>query len=372
MPKLNIHTVIGDDDFLVRNRAKEIHAELAEKYPDEFSRETIDGKAERVEDALRILNEAKGATQTLSLFGDGKLVWLNEIDFLNQSRTGGSESCKDALEEAKEHFSKLPEGVSLLLSATPVHRSHGFIKWLQKNTEFEDLKSKDSRGNPSFASFRLVVRETAQACSVEITSEATELLCAKIAGNVRLAAEEIRKLACYLGEETNQITEKHVAELVPEFGETDFFEAAEAFSSGDLNWALEAIDRYFFHGKDARPLLSSLQNRNRLLIQLRVLIDAREIRPNAKLNKQDFERLSHKHASHFADPSQKSALNVFSQNPWYLGRLLPAATKFSTRALIDFQARFIKTFEDLISVHKDDQAALLKQLAVQCLGKDKG
>lgn len=366
MPEISIHAIVGDDDYLVRNRAKELHAELAENYPEEFSRETIDGKAERVEDALRILNEAKTATQTLSLFGDGKLVWLNEIDFLNQGRTGASESCKKALEEAKDHFTKLPEGVTLLISATPVHRTNSFYKWLQKNSAFEDLATKNEKGN---ASFRRVVLDSAKSCSMEIAPEAVELLAAKIAGNLRLAAEEIRKLACYLGQESNLITEQHVAELVPEFGETDFFEAAEAFSTGDLDWTLQAMERYFFHGKDARPLLSSLQNRNRILIQLRILIDSREISGNARLSKQDLERLSAKHASHFADSTQKSALNLFSQNPWYVGRLLPAAAKFSTRHLMDFQARFIQTFEDLISVPKDDQPALLRQLAVRCLGK---
>ena len=56
--------------------------------------------------------------------------------------------------------------------------------------------------------------------------------------------------------------------------EGDFFEAAEAFFSGDLKWTLAALHRHFFSGGDARPVIAALQNRNRILLQVRALVDA--------------------------------------------------------------------------------------------------
>jgi DNA polymerase-3 subunit delta len=195
------------------------------------------------------------------------------------------------------------------------------------------------------------------------------MLAAKIGANTRLATEETKKLATYLGEESTEITEQLVADLVPEFGEADFFEAAEAFASGDLAWTLDAIDRHFFHAKDSRPLLSSLQGRNRLVIQIRVLIDSGEIDPRSRLNKDVLDRIARKRSVHFEDASEKNALNIFTQNPWYLGRLVPAAAKYNTRRLIDFQSQFIRAFEQLLGASKEDQPTIMKELAIRCLGR---
>ena len=362
-----LHAIVGDDDFLVRQRSKEIFDELAQAYPDELSREIVDGRADRVDDVARILGEFRSAAGTLSLFGGGMLVWLNEANFLNQTRVGAAQGSKDELDKAKDDLGNLGEGTQVIFSACPVHRNHAFVKWLQKNAKYEDV----SKNEKSDFAFRRIVEETSKECGITYASGAVEMLAAKIGGNARLAAEETRKLAAYLGGEGKEITEALVADLVPEFGEADFFEAAEAFSSGDLSWALEAIDRHFFHAKDARPLLSALQGRNRLAIQLRVLVDAGEIDPRSHLTKDVLDRVARKHAAHFAETDEKNPLNLFSQNPWYLGRLLPAAAKFPTRRLIDFQAEFIRAFDQLLGAPREDQPAILKELAIHCLSPDK-
>ena len=156
-----------------------------------------------------------------------------------------------------------------------------------------------------------------------------------------------------------------IIDLVPDFGEGDFFEASEAFFSGQLDWALDAIDRHFYQGKDARPLLSTLQNRNRLLIQLRVLADGGELNPHDRLSKDLLERLAAKHARHFEDPGEKTTLNVFSQNPWFLGRLLGLVRKFSARRLIDLQSHLIEAFEQVLAQPKEQHATIFKNLAIR-------
>ena len=63
----SLHAVLGDDDFIVRQRAQEIFDELAESFPDDLSREIIDGRADRVEDVERILREAKSALSLIHI-----------------------------------------------------------------------------------------------------------------------------------------------------------------------------------------------------------------------------------------------------------------------------------------------------------------
>lgn len=352
--------IIGDDDYIVRQKAKEVFDDWTKDFPDDLSREIIDGRADRVDDVLRILSEAKAATTTLSLFGGGKLVWINEANFINQNKTGAAKGAKDALEDAKAFLEKL-EDSRVILSACPIHRGHGFVKWLQKNADFHDLAKNEKED----VAFRRLVEETASELEVKFAPGALDYLAGKIGAHPRLGVEETRKLASFLGSEGNKITEQMIIDLVPDFGEGDFFEASEAFFSGKLDWALDAIDRHFFQGKDARPLLATLQNRNRLLIQLRVLVDGGELNPHDRMSKDLLDRLAAKHARHFDDPTEKTTLNVFSQNPWFLGRLLGLVKSFSARRLIDLQSHLIEAFEQVLAQPREQHATIFKNLVIR-------
>ena len=128
-----------------------------------------------MDDVLRILSEAKAATTTLSLFGGGKLVWINEANFINQNKTGAAKGAKDALEDAKEFLEKL-EDSRVILSACPIHRGHGFVKWLQKNADFHDLAKNEKED----IAFRRLVEETASELEVKFAPGALEYLAGKI------------------------------------------------------------------------------------------------------------------------------------------------------------------------------------------------
>ena len=55
MSSNSLFAVLGDDDYLVRQRAKEIFEGFSEEFPDDLSREIVDGRADRVDD-VRILS----------------------------------------------------------------------------------------------------------------------------------------------------------------------------------------------------------------------------------------------------------------------------------------------------------------------------
>jgi DNA polymerase-3 subunit delta len=157
-----------------------------------------------------------------------------------------------------------------------------------------------------------------------------------------------------------------VAELTPNAAQGDFFETADAFFSGDLKWALEALRRHFFAGGDARPVLAALQNRNRILIQLRALTDAGEAKAEPR-GVDGLQRAAQTHGARFGEAlAEKSSYNVFTQNPWYVGKLAGAAPLPSLRRLIDNQRAFIDAFEEIIR-RPDAQEEVLRDMAVRCL-----
>jgi DNA polymerase-3 subunit delta len=352
----------GADDFLVGRLARERFDALAAEVPDEFAREVVNGFAGNVGEAAGAVNRFREAVQTVAMFGGRRLVWLKDVNFLADSVTGRAEGTLRAVEDLQQVLAAVnPEETLVLVSASPVDRRRSFPKWCEKQADFTLVGGDGEAGGEALAA---VARAEAQGLGTRFEPGAVELLLAKVGANTRLLVEEVNKLAAYAGE-GEAITEEHVAELTPNAAEGDFFESAEAFFSGDLRWTLAALGRHFFAGGDARPVISALQNRNRILLQVRALLDAGEVRLGPR-GLDGMPRAAAAFGRHFTGATEKSSFNLFSQNPWYVGKLAGGARLPSLRRLIDNQREFLHAFAEIIR-RPDEQEAVLRDLAVRCL-----
>lgn len=356
--------ICGDDDYLVSEKGRAWFDEQAKDLSDELSKEIVDGRASNVSEVEEAINRFSSAVQTLSLFGERKVVWLKDVNFMADSQTGRAQGTLDLLENLKSTLEALdPDGVGVLITAQPVDKRRSFFKWCQKTAHFTAIAA----GKDAAETCAALIREECEKVGVGMTGDAVQLLIGKVNGNTRLIVEETRKLLTFAGESTEPISERLVADLVPNFGDADFFEAADAFYSLKLSWTLEALRRHFFTNNDSRGLLESLQSRNRLLIQLRVLLDAGAIRLGGRgISKSDLESAAQTYGHHFGNSEEKSNLNVFTQNPWYLGRLAETASKVPLKKLIDFQIAFTEAFEEIIT-RPNEQEEVCRELAVKCL-----
>jgi DNA polymerase III subunit delta len=356
--------ICGPDDFLVNRLGKERYEALAADVTDEFSHEVLNGTANNIGEVQAVVNRFREAAQTISLFGGKRVVWLKDVTFLADTVTGRAEGTLRLVEDLQALLSAVnPEEVAVVITAAPVDRRRSFFKWCEATAEYTYI---GDDGREGLAMLENVALAEAAAQGATMTPDALALLLAKIGANTRLLVEEVHKLSTYAGE-GGAIEESHVEELTPNFAEGDFFEAADAFSSGDLPRTLAALRRHFFAGGDARPVITALQNRNRLLVQLRVLLDAGAVRLGPRgLDKAGFERAAAAHAPHFAGSTEKSSFNVFTQNLWYLGKLAGNAKLPPLRRLIDNQQEFIAAFEELIK-RPDAQEEVLREMAVRCL-----
>ena len=354
--------ICGSDDFLVGRLGSQHFAALAAEVPDEFSRETINGFAANVSEVESAVNRFRDAVQTVPMFGGRRVVWLKDVNFLADTVTGRAESTVKLVEDLQEILEKVnPAETAVLITAAPVDRRRSFPKWCEKNADFALAGGDGDGGNEALAG---VVLAEARELGARFAPGAVELLLAKIGANTRLLVEETRKLATYAGE-GEAIEEAHVAELTPNVAEGDFFEAAEAFFSGDLKWMLAALHRHFFAGGDARPVISSLQNRNRILLQVRALVDAGDVRIGPR-GLDGFPKAQEAHAAKFTGATEKNSFNLFTQNPWYLGKLAGSAKLPTLRRLIDNQQELIAAFEEIIR-RPHEQEEVLREMAVRCL-----
>lgn len=367
MPVRPFIFICGADDFLASRLGKERFEELARAAgADEFAREIVNGFANNVEEVETAVNRFRDAVQTVPMFGGKRVVWFKDINFLADTVTGRADGTLKQVEALQELLEKLnPDEVAVVITAAPIDRRRSFAKWCEANGDYTFAGG----GADNVEALAAVALAEARSVGVAFGDGAVELLLTKVGANSRLITEEVRKLANYVGD-AGTIEETHVAELTPNVAEGDFFEAADRFFAGDLRGTLDALQRHFFAGGDARPVISSLQNRNRILIQARVLLDAGELRaPSEKFgfDKAAWARAQGVYADAFGGDAEKSSFNLFTQNQWYAGKLVSGAKLPPLRRLIDNQQEFIRAFEEIIQ-RPNDQETVLRDLAVRCLG----
>jgi DNA polymerase-3 subunit delta len=361
-PARNFTLVCGPDDYLVDRTGKARFEALAADVTDELSREIISGFAGNVDEVGTAVNRFREAVQTMAMFGGKRAVWLKDVSFLADTVTGRAETTVQLVEDLRQVLEAVdPAETAVLITAAPIDRRRSFLKWCEKNADFVLIGGGDEGGE----SLAGVVLAEAKSLGATLGPGAIELLLAKTGANSRLLIEEIRKLATYAGVGA-EISEAQVAELTPNVAEGDFFEAAEAFGAGDLRWTLAAFQRHFFAGGHARPVIAALQNRNRLLLQVRALLDAGEIRVGPR----GIDGLAGAAAAHRekfgAAAGEKSSFNVFAQNPWYLGKLAGGPPLPSLRRLIDNQQELIAAFEAIVD-RPHEQEEVMRDFAIRCL-----
>jgi len=157
-----------------------------------------------------------------------------------------------------------------------------------------------------------------------------------------------------------------VAELTPNTAEGDFFESAEAFMRGDLDWTLKALHRHFFTGGDARPILTGPPEPQ----PADDPAAGAHRRGDVKIGPRGVEGLAEAgsaHSARFAEAaSEKSSANIFTQNAWYLGKLTGGGKVAPLRRLIDNQREFVAAFEEIVR-RPHEQEEVLRAMAVRCL-----
>src|SRR5436190_6803980 len=97
--------VCGDDDFNVKQRARQIFQKWSEELGG-MDHEIIDAQVSNSGEALKALSKLREALNTLPFFGGGKVVWLQNCNFLADDRTASSHAVAETLAEIAAELKK--------------------------------------------------------------------------------------------------------------------------------------------------------------------------------------------------------------------------------------------------------------------------
>jgi DNA polymerase-3 subunit delta len=228
----NFSFICGQDDFLVGRMGRKRFEELSGEATDEFSREIVNGFAANVDEVGTAVNRFREAVLTVPMFGGRRVVWLRDVNFLADTVTGKAETTLQRVEDLQQVLQSVdPAETAVLVTAAPMDRRRSFAKWCEKNADFALADG----GGDTDALGAVAVAE-ARSIGVAFAPGALELLLARVGANTRLLVEEVHKLAAHADGPT--IEEASVAEVTPNVAQGDFFETADAFFSGNLQWTL--------------------------------------------------------------------------------------------------------------------------------------
>ena len=364
--------IAGKDEYLVDQDGRACFEKAKKAAGADAEAEVITGQILRVDDALTLELQFTESVKTLSMFGAKRVIWLRNLNLVSDSVAAKSELTKESLANMLKVATEADPAVSIIISATPYDgRRKDLANLKSVATDFilhaSPSKSPFDKGDVQADAQVALAVERFKALGVKCERGVPEVIVGRVGQSTRLVLGECEKLATYAGP-GGTIKESDVHLLVPTFGEGDFFEPIEALAARDLKWGLESLDRYFFNEDSSRPLLSALQNRLRLLIQIRCLADSGDFRiSDAGLPKGQFEAASGRHGPTFGSAAKSSA-NLFSQNAWYVSnKVAPAAARYTLAELVDLQLACADCFdasnrgEDEISV----RAMFLRALAVK-------
>ena len=322
--KDNIHLIFGNDDFFVELKTKKI----LEAYKD-YSVETIDGTMANIADLKRVLENTIESLRTMDFFSAQKCVWLRSTNLLGTSSPATTEGAQTTLDRWLEVIEKLPVDVQFVISASPIDKRTRLFKTLQALATCEEMEEKK---NEDYLHF--LIKKICKEQKIVVEPEAEELLAQKLNHQPRTIANELEKLAC-LKNFSGTITYDDVSKNTPTLINDEFFEPVEAFYEKNKERYIRSLRNHFILNKEMRSVLTMMQNRNRLLIQLKIL-------NLPSVSKNALDAVYKNYEKFFGPIEEKNTFCIFSQNPWFLSRL---KTPFTLNQLLDLQEEYTKIFD---------------------------
>ncbi|MED5381112.1 MAG: DNA polymerase III subunit delta [Verrucomicrobiota bacterium] len=365
LPTEPLCLIFGDEDFLVRDRARSVYDGWCAEAGGE-DHEIIDGTARNAAEALDALAKLNEAVQTLPFFGGAKVVWLRDTNFLGDERMASSRDVTDRLNGLAKGWETFDwQGVRVLISSGKVDKRKTFFKIAKKIGAVEDLSVADKERGSRAA---LIVRQRLAELGKKITAHVADELVLLAGTNLQQLHSEADKLAAYVGER-DEVTREDVHAIATRTKQAQAFALADVLGERNLPKLLRVLDEELWEVKlDAKKspiaLLYGLISKVRTMIFLRELLRLKWIRTGGGYPqfKSQLEAIPDDRM-----PDDRK-FNPKAMHPYMLFNALGHARRYSEEELTRAMDILLRCNRQLVSSSTDD-TLLLQQALVQIVSK---
>jgi DNA polymerase III subunit delta len=361
----NTHAVLGSDEAEVKRVAAELASNLTPPGAGDFGLEIIDGAADNADQAEARVRSAIEALQTLPFFGNTKVVWLKNVNFVGDDQKARSAAVQSALEELSESIEGgFGPGITLLISATDVDKRRSFYKTLLKRAEVQVFDRLDSsRGGWEEEALEMV-QLRAKKRKLQFDEDALDLFVLLTGGDTRQIDNELEKIDTFLGKDRG-VNAELVRELVPLSRAGVIFELGNALAARDLQLSLKLVRRLLDQGESAIGILlvAIVPTIRNLLLAKDLMERYRMPRPHSPFQFiSAINRLPTEATDHL--PRKKDG----SINAYALGIAAQHAGRFETDQLIEAMKACLAANIQVVTTQLDHEL-ILTEVVVKLLGE---
>jgi DNA polymerase III subunit delta len=358
--------ICGDDEFAVKQRAKEIYQTWCEELGG-MDHEIIDASVSNSGDALTAIAKLREALQTLPFFGSGKVVWLRDCNFLGDERTASAQAVTETLNEVADELKNFKwQNVRLLISAGKVDKRKTFFKTLDKIGSIESFAALSADDKDWVERAEVAARTAVRERKKEISEEALSELVSRVGPNARQLETEIEKLSLFAGGR-KKIEFADVAVICSQNKTAKAFALGDALGDRDLPRLLKRLDEELWETKfDSKKseigLLYGLIGKVRTMLLLKEMLREGWIKPTSDYNnfKSQLERVPKDKL-----PEDKK-FNPLALNPYVLYKALPQVKKYTQNELVRAMDLLLRCNQRLVSSGLDE-SLVLQQALVQII-----
>jgi DNA polymerase-3 subunit delta len=367
-PSAPLVLVCGEDDFGVKQRAKQIYLQWSEELGG-MDHEIIDAAAANSGEALSALARLREALQTLPFFGSGKAVWFQSCNFLGDERTASAQAVTETLGELAQELKEFAwASVRLLISAGKVDKRKVFYKTIDKLGTVESFAGWSVDDKDWTDQAETWARQALRERQKEISDEALAELVANVGPNARVLNNEVEKLALFAGDR-KEIEAADVAAVCTRNKSARAFALGDALGDRDLPRLLRALDEELWEMKFDKQkseigLLYGLIGKVRAMILLKEMLREGWIKADGDYGrfKAQLERAP------AAQLPEDKRYNPLAFNPYVLFKALPQARRYTQEELVSAMDLLLKCNQQLVSSKLDD-ALILQRTLVKIVEK---
>lgn len=361
-PSLSL--ICGDDEFAVKKRARKIYQEWCDELQG-MDHEIIEASVSNSGEALKALARLREALQTLPFFGNGKVVWLRDCNFLGDERAASAQAVSEMLAGLAEELKTFKwQGVRLLISAGKVDKRKSFFKTLEKTGKVESFAALSADDRDWVERAEVAARAAVRERKMEISEEALSELVSRVGPNARQLENEVEKLCVFAGNR-ERIEFADVAAVSARNKTARAFALGDALGDRDLPRLLRRLDEELWETKhDPKKseigLLYGLISKVRAMLLLKEMLREGWIKPEM-----DYNRFKARLAGLPADkfPADKR-FNPLALNPYILFKALPQVKRYSQAELVQAMELLLRCNQRLVGSGLDE-TLVLQQTLVQ-------
>lgn len=356
----------GDDEFAVKQRARQLFQSWSEEIGG-MDHEIIDAQVTNSGEALKALARLREALQTLPFFGGGKVVWLQNCNFMGDERAATAAAVTEGLVELAQELKTFSwNGVRLLISASKVDKRKTFYKTLEKLGTVESFAAWSADDKDWMQEAEAAASKQLRALKKTISDEALAALVTSVGPNSRQLVSEVEKLALYVGDRP-EILPDDIRAIVTRNKQARAFALGDALGDRNLPVLLRRLDEElwemnFDSQKSEIGLLYGLISKVRAMLFLKEMIREGWISSDAERDYNRFKtQLSRVPSDQFPDDKRFNPLAI---NSFVLFKAAPQARRYSTQELVRAMELLLECNQRLI-FSSLDEALVLQQTLVQ-------